>query len=111
MDAQPMTIRLPREIYEKLRVRAFEGRTSQNAIIVEALTANLDDRTVALTTRGANQAERLRRMVRLHGAVGEPFPNNEHPTWQVCEAGEPVNPHGVASIAVKLAAHDPGESA
>ena len=34
---QAITIRLPEDVYEDLRREAFDGRTSMNAIIVEAL--------------------------------------------------------------------------
>lgn len=36
-DPQPITIRLPRDMYERLRRDAFEQRTSMNALIVEAV--------------------------------------------------------------------------
>ena len=36
-DQQPFTIRLPRDIYERLREDAFSQRTSMNALVIEAL--------------------------------------------------------------------------
>lgn len=38
MDTQAITIRLPADLYERLRREAFDSRTSQNAIIVKELT-------------------------------------------------------------------------
>ena len=35
--AQALTIRLPHDLYEKLRREAFEQHTSMNALIVEAI--------------------------------------------------------------------------
>jgi hypothetical protein len=102
MDVQTMSVRLPVDLYEHLRREAFERRVPMNAILVEALGPHLDKSAVTLVTRDQNQAQRLRRLAREHGALGEPFPNNEHPTWQVCEGGQPVDPHGVVSVAVKL---------
>ena len=43
-DMQAMTIRLDRDVYEKLRQIAYVDRTSMNAIIAEALTAWLEDK-------------------------------------------------------------------
>jgi hypothetical protein len=37
MDSQPITFRLPAELYEWLRREAFDTRTSMNAILVSAL--------------------------------------------------------------------------
>lgn len=37
METQAITVRLPLEVYERLRREAFEERTSQVAIITEAL--------------------------------------------------------------------------
>jgi predicted transcriptional regulator len=37
MDVQAITVRLPVDLYEKLRREAFEQHTSQAAIITEAL--------------------------------------------------------------------------
>jgi predicted transcriptional regulator len=37
MDVQAITVRLPKDLYEQLRREAFEQRTSQAAIITEAL--------------------------------------------------------------------------
>lgn len=34
---KPITIRLPEDVYEKLRREAFDKRTSMNALIVEAI--------------------------------------------------------------------------
>jgi predicted HicB family RNase H-like nuclease len=36
-DTATMSIRLPADLYEKLRRAAFEQRTSMNALIVEAI--------------------------------------------------------------------------
>lgn len=38
METQAITVRLPVELYERLRREAFEERTSQAAIITETLT-------------------------------------------------------------------------
>ena len=38
MDEQPITFRLPKELYEWLRREAFERRNSMNAILVAALS-------------------------------------------------------------------------
>lgn len=45
METQALTIRLPKELYEKLRLRAFEKRTSQTAIITEALAERIAEVT------------------------------------------------------------------
>lgn len=37
METQAITVRLPMPVYERLRLEAFEKRTSQNAIITEEL--------------------------------------------------------------------------
>lgn len=37
MDTQPLTIRLPEDVYEPLRREAFDTRTSMNAIVTEML--------------------------------------------------------------------------
>ena len=37
-DVQAITVRLPRELYERLRREAFDTRSSQTAIITEELT-------------------------------------------------------------------------
>ena len=34
---QPLTIRLPKDLYEKLRRAAFDQRTTMNALIIKAL--------------------------------------------------------------------------
>jgi predicted DNA-binding protein len=39
-----MTIRLPKELYERLRLAAFEDRTSQAAIITEGVELRLAER-------------------------------------------------------------------
>jgi predicted HicB family RNase H-like nuclease len=36
-DAQALTIRLPADVYEKLRRAAFDQRTSMNALIIAAV--------------------------------------------------------------------------
>ena len=38
-EVQAITIRLPKDMYEDLRRQAFDGRTSINALIVEAVRA------------------------------------------------------------------------
>jgi predicted DNA-binding protein len=38
METQAMTLRLPKELYERLRLEAFEKHISQAEIIREALT-------------------------------------------------------------------------
>jgi len=38
-NTQALTIRLPRDLYEKLRRAAFDQRTSLNALIVDAVRA------------------------------------------------------------------------
>lgn len=38
METQAITVRLPQDVYENLRLEAFRARTSQNAIIVEELS-------------------------------------------------------------------------
>jgi antitoxin (DNA-binding transcriptional repressor) of toxin-antitoxin stability system len=47
-----------------------------------------NDNLVVLRVPNANQAERLRRLVRDHGALGIPFPNNATPTgeWSTSRA-------------------------
>jgi antitoxin (DNA-binding transcriptional repressor) of toxin-antitoxin stability system len=63
-----------------------------------------DDTLVTLRVRNANDAERLRRLVRDHGSLGIPFPNNTTPGWRVVdENGEPVNPHSINSVGVEIA--------
>jgi hypothetical protein len=42
MDTQALTVRLPRDLHERLRREAFEKRTSQAAIIVEELTGRYE---------------------------------------------------------------------
>lgn len=42
MDTKAITVRLPVDIYERLRLRAFEERTSQAAIITDAVREKLD---------------------------------------------------------------------
>lgn len=39
----PVTIRLPKELHDKLRLESFNTRKSQNSIIVEALQAYLKE--------------------------------------------------------------------
>lgn len=41
MTSQPITIRLPAELYEGLRLAAFTARQSQNSIIVRAVAEHL----------------------------------------------------------------------
>jgi len=47
MDTHAMTIRLPEDVYEDLRLAAFEDRTSQTAIIAEAVEKHLAARKAA----------------------------------------------------------------
>jgi predicted transcriptional regulator len=42
METQAITVRLPTDVYERLRLRAFETRISQSAIVVEAVREKLD---------------------------------------------------------------------
>ncbi len=42
METQAITVRLPMPVYERLRLEAFEKRTSQVAIIVEELRDRYD---------------------------------------------------------------------
>jgi hypothetical protein len=72
------------------------------------VTARLDDRTVTLTARNANEAERLRGIAREHGSIAPPFPNNDPvmTMWRVCQsaAGEwaPVDRGAVPSVGVEV---------
>ena len=43
METQPITFRLPVELYEWLRQEAFDERTSMNAILVSALERVRDE--------------------------------------------------------------------
>ncbi|GAB2828819.1 hypothetical protein GCM10027176_36270 [Actinoallomurus bryophytorum] len=62
------------------------------------------DDIVVIRTKDANQAERLRNLVREHRSIGIPFPNNTHPDWTVVDGQrEPVNVHEVPSVGVELA--------
>ncbi|GAA4226142.1 hypothetical protein GCM10022254_10190 [Actinomadura meridiana] len=61
-----------------------------------------DDAVVVLRTPSATQAERLRRLVADHGALGIPLPNNTTPWRVVDEEGQPVNPHAIPSVQVRL---------
>jgi len=38
-DTQALTVRLPEDLYDKLRKAAFEQHTSMNALIIEAVRA------------------------------------------------------------------------
>lgn len=38
-DTQPFTVRLPPDLYDKLRKAAFDQHTSMNALIIEAVRA------------------------------------------------------------------------
>src|SRR5690606_30495856 len=67
------------------------------------------DDVVVLRAPDAVQAERLRRLVRRHGAVGMPFPSNTAPGWRVVdERGEAVDPHSIPSVACTLFGPDSG---
>jgi hypothetical protein len=50
-----MTIRLPRELYERLRREAFEKRVSQASIVVDSLAERLG--YVASEKEGQNGAQ------------------------------------------------------
>jgi metal-responsive CopG/Arc/MetJ family transcriptional regulator len=52
MEMQTMSIRLPKDLHEELRLAAFEDRTSQTAIIVDAVR----DRLAARRLRGGQVA-------------------------------------------------------
>lgn len=41
-DTQVFTVRLPIDLYEKLRKAAFDQRTSMNALIITAVRAQQD---------------------------------------------------------------------
>ncbi len=103
-----MTIRLPEGLYEELRGAADTMGVAVNDLVEEAVTARLDDRTVTLVARNTNQAGRLRRLVREHGSLGPPFPNNDSvmSSWRVCErtgeGWEPVDSHAVPSVGAEL---------
>lgn len=62
-----------------------------------------DDTIVVLRASDPVQAERLRRLVAEHGAVGMPFPNNAAPGWRIVdEDGQPVNTHSIPAAPVSL---------
>lgn len=44
METHPMTIRFDPDLYERLRVAAFEDRVAMNEIVTEAVRARLDER-------------------------------------------------------------------
>jgi len=52
---QPLTIRLPKPIYEKLRRAAFNQRRPMNEIVVEAVAAQLDMPRPAVPSRAASR--------------------------------------------------------
>lgn len=99
-----LTVRLAEGIHDELQKAAAEMGVSINDLVEEAVTARLDDRTVTLTTRNANDAARLRRLAREHGSLGAPFPNNDSrmASWKVCEAvgggWQPVEYGAVPSV-------------
>ena len=107
-----LTVRLADGIYEQLRKAAASMGVSINELVQEAVTARLDDSTVTLVARNANQATRLRRLAREHGSIGMPFPNNEYPEWQVTDrtTDEPVNVHDVPSVGVGVKSVFGGEA-
>lgn len=41
METQAMTVRLPKELYERLRREAFENRVSQASIVIDAIEKRL----------------------------------------------------------------------
>jgi antitoxin (DNA-binding transcriptional repressor) of toxin-antitoxin stability system len=66
-----------------------------------------NDTLVVLRVSSANQAERLRQLVREHGSLGIPFPNNAHPDWTVTNGqGNPVNVHAIPSVGVQIVTDD-----
>lgn len=40
--SQPLTIRLPADLYERLRQTAFDQRTSMNALVIQAIQNHLN---------------------------------------------------------------------
>ncbi len=99
-----ITVRLAEGIHQELQKAAAKMGVSINDLVEEAVTARLDDRTVTLTARNTNEAARLRRLARDHGSIGIPFPDNEHPDWQVTDrtTSEPVNVHAIPSVGVEV---------
>jgi antitoxin (DNA-binding transcriptional repressor) of toxin-antitoxin stability system len=74
-----------------------------NKTIARVIPEN--DTLVVLRVSSANQAERLRQLVREHGSLGIPFPNNGHPDWTVTDGqGNPVNVHAIPSVGVQIVA-------
>jgi predicted transcriptional regulator len=47
VNMQAITVRLPEDLYEWLRQYAFDGRVSQAAVVVAAITEYRDNRTEA----------------------------------------------------------------
>jgi len=41
-QVQPLTIRLPKDLYEKLRKAAFDQRTTMNALVIDAVRKQQD---------------------------------------------------------------------
>jgi hypothetical protein len=103
-----LTVRLAEGIHNELQRAAADMGVSINDLVEEAVIARLDDRTVTLTVRNANEATRLRRLAREHGSLGPPFPNNDSrmATWKVCEhvgeLWEPVPPNAIPSVGVEV---------
>lgn len=62
------------------------------------------DDIVVIRTKDAHRAERLRNLMREHGSVGIPFPNNAHLDQTVVDGQrEPVNVREVPNVGVELA--------
>lgn len=47
VETQAITVRLPRDLYEKLRATAFETRQSMNELVTEGVSLALKDDTSA----------------------------------------------------------------
>jgi hypothetical protein len=106
--AKALTIRLAEGIHDELQKAAAHMGVSINDLVEEAVTARLDDRTVTVTARTANEAARLRDLAHVHGSLGLPFPNNDSrmTSWKVCQhAGgswEPVGYGEVPNVGVEV---------
>lgn len=74
-ETQALTMRLPKDLYEQLRREAFDERTSQNAIVVEALTAHF--------------ARRAARGLVVHHIDGDPS-NNDPANLQIIDPRDNV---------------------
>lgn len=94
----------------KARIHEITGmaRTTIDRILEKAVEEM--GGTPVLVIVEENQEDRFRQLVGRCGAVGEPLPNNAHPTWRVHDGHDFVNPHAVTSVAVKLAYTNPIET-